>query len=711
MMHQPMGSYQTIFRARFSAITEKEINKAMATLVEPDWNQSRSVDARQELDLRIGCAFTRFQTMYFQSKYSDLDSALISYGPCQTPTLGFCVQRHDIIQSFKPEKYWMIDCKLSYGSCTLSVDWTRQRIFDREAALMFLGILQEHQQAMITDVSEKLRNKSPPVALNTVDMLRVASSQLHMGPQHVMHLAEKLYTQGYISYPRTETTKYPDSFDFHSILVQFKGDAQWREHVDLLLTAKVKCPKGGKDVGDHPPITPMKCASRHELSGDSWRLYEYIVQHFIGSLSPPCQFKVTQATFGVGGEEFTWSGTQPVTPGFTAVMTWMAVASHIAQVELAKGQNWDIKQLKVSEHLTNPPDYLSESELIGLMEKHGIGTDASISVHIENICQRNYVKVDSGRRLIPTKLGIVLVHGYQKIDAELVLPTMRSAVEEQLNLIALGRADFDSVLQHSLDIFGRKFHYFRSGISGMDELFEASFTSVAEGGKPLSRCGRCIRFMRYISAKPQRLYCNTCDETYALPQGGTVKLYKELKCPLDGFELVIFSTGPKGKTYQLCPFCYNQPPFPGVPKNMGCNHCPHVTCPHALPQLSVCDCSECEDGVLVLDPASGPCWRLACNNSQCKVVASLCEGAHRVSVTEQCCACGSRLVQVDFNKANTPLADGSATHVGCPYCDGVISSRMELHHSVRGHGRGRGRGRGGRRGNRRGRGSSGRGRH
>ncbi|WMV48462.1 hypothetical protein MTR67_041847 [Solanum verrucosum] len=102
---------------------------------------------------------------------------------------------------------------------------------------------------------------------------------------------------------------------------------------------------------------------------------------------------------------------------------------------------------------TSPPDYLSESELISLMEKHGIGTDASISVHINNICERNYVQVQAGRRLAPTPLGISLIRGYQCIDSDLCLPDIRSFIEHQITLVAKGQADHSMVVQHVLEQF------------------------------------------------------------------------------------------------------------------------------------------------------------------------------------------------------------------------------------------------------------------
>lgn len=126
-------------------------------------------------------------------------------------------------------------------------------------------------------------------------------------------------------------------------------------------------------------------------------------------------YEETTVTFEVSNETFSLSGKNVIEPGFTEIMPWKRVSDDDPIPTFTNNEMFTIEDMKLDERHTSPPDYLTESELISLMEKHGIGTDASIPVHINNICERNYVKVENGRRLIPTTLGIVLVHGYQKV--------------------------------------------------------------------------------------------------------------------------------------------------------------------------------------------------------------------------------------------------------------------------------------------------------
>ncbi|PAV87722.1 hypothetical protein WR25_03759 [Diploscapter pachys] len=719
-MKRPMnGNFMdVVYRAHFSAITEKDIKAAMRNLGRPDINMSLSVDARQELDLRVGCSFTRFQTKYFQGKYGDLDSTVISYGPCQTPTLGFCVTRHDQIVQFKPEPYWVLQTTFTTASGEeIRPEWERGRIFDREVAQLFLERIKKAKTATVVEITKKEGRKEKPMALNTVELMRVASSYLGLSPQTTMTVAEHLYVSGYISYPRTETTSYPPNFDLVGTLRMQANDSKWGHIARNILEQGVQKPKKGEDKGDHPPITPMK-PSNGQLSGDSARVYDYVTQHFIATLMGPCIYEITTIRLKCGEEELTLQGRDTIVPGFTEIMTWLAVEDERRMPNFKRGDTLTLKEAELADRETSPPSYLTEAELISLMEKHGIGTDASIPVHINTICQRNYVTVESGRRLIPTKLGISLVHGYLRVDRELVLPTMRSEVETQLSLIAKGQADYLAVKNHALEMFRLKFVYFVKNIPLVDTLFEASFTTLSEAGKPFSRCGKCHRFMKLVEAKPQRLFCPACQETYNLPSSkdGILRTYGDRKCPLDEFDLVYWQ-GPGGKlsrSFALCPFCYNNPPFEGMRNGDGCDKCSHPACPHSFMKNGVCGClMEC-GGVLVLDPMSHPKWRLCCN--RCSSVVGLFEGALKVKVTDKNCdECNSQFVSVDY-KDKSPLPEGKTSFKGCIFCDQAVKECINLNHayldeearqksiqSGRDRGRGRGRGRGGPRGRGRGR--------
>jgi len=722
-------AYDRVYRAYFSAINPSDIQKAYQRLGKPDKNQSLSVDARQELDLKVGVAFSRFQTKFFQGRYGDLDSGVLSYGPCQTPTLGFCVQRYLDIETFSPEPYWLLDLSIMKRGRVCKATWDSGRSFNRKKVEQLLEKCWEKStppSVRILSVVSKHRKQGRPTPLNTVALLKACSKALGIGPQHALHAAERLYLSGYLSYPRTESTAYPKSFDINGALQAQATDSRWGSYVRELLQDGPIQSKRGVDMGDHPPITPCRGAHPGELSGDMARVYDLVVRHFIATVSRDADWCSTKVELEVKALEehgkFTIRGKQLVSPGFLAILLHKDYENEQSDPneiddneeeekvlpEFVEGEEVTLSSpnsgsgkvstvtstcatdgratLAIKEKMTTPPSLLSESELITLMEKNGIGTDASISTHIENILKRNYVSLVSGRRLEPTKLGLVLAQGYHLIDSSLVLPQVRASIEGECNKIAKGLASKETVVQKALNFFQGKFTFFVENIAKMDMLFGSSFARLEDVGKPFSRCGLTRRYLQLILGPPPRLYNKFTETVYALPCGGTAKQWTGKKCPVPDcdFELCLYTVGSPSRTYPLCPNCFNTSKEDlnndEADNRVDDNDAIHelklqrlagrtltLACPlpdrhPAIAEMAVMQDKE-SGGLFILDPTSlGSKWRLVSTRSPS--VMHLPQGTEKVTLLDRIDdETGCHYIQIDFKEDKIPLQDGCAKRI------------------------------------------------
>lgn len=217
-----------IFRATFSEITLPSISRALENLGQPNLRVSQAVDVRQELDLRIGAAFTRFQTMRLQKKFPNkLANKLLSYGSCQFPTMGFVVERYKAIENFVPEAFWKIKVFHKIDDVNVEFHWKRLRLFDETAAQSYHDICLENPVAKVEECKSKPKSKWRPLPMDTVELEKLGARKLKLSAKVVMQAAEKLYTQGFISYPRTETNIFPKELNLRPLVEIQTRDQRW----------------------------------------------------------------------------------------------------------------------------------------------------------------------------------------------------------------------------------------------------------------------------------------------------------------------------------------------------------------------------------------------------------------------------------------------------------------------------------------------------
>ncbi|KAF8639574.1 hypothetical protein AX17_001476 [Amanita inopinata Kibby_2008] len=444
-------------RARFSAIIAQQIHNAAQHPVNLDDAQADAVEARILLDLRIGAAFTRMQTLTLQRQVAQLaDNGVISYGPCQFPTLGFVVQRYNQVRSFVPEPFWYIYLSLAREGLEEQTPftWKRGHIFDE---LVVIGIYEhvlEHEIARVTKVSNKATRKWKPLPLTTVELQKAGSRLLRMAPKKVLDIAEKLYQQGFLSYPRTETDQFDPQFDFMSLIQKQTVDPGWGEFATSLQEGGFTAPRRGKNNDKaHPPIHPTAHAGN--LTGDEKRVYEYITRRFLACCSKDAEGWQTTVDVVYGGEEFHATGLVVLERNYLLVYPYDKWTGHQLP-EFEEGEEFRPTVCEMRDGQTSSPSLLTEADLVSLMDKNGIGTDATIAQHIQMVIDRGYVRErmeGNTKYLLPSKLGLGLIEGYNQIglDKSLSKPQLRRETERSMVQVCRRSKSKNDMLTQALE--------------------------------------------------------------------------------------------------------------------------------------------------------------------------------------------------------------------------------------------------------------------
>ncbi|KAL3729036.1 hypothetical protein ACJRO7_033608 [Eucalyptus globulus] len=498
----------TIKRARFSALIEREIHDSVQNLVEPNRWFADAVDARQEIDLRIGASFTRFQTMLLRDAFV-IDSAaddrnlVLSYGPCQFPTLGFVVERFWEIQSHEPEEFWIINCSHKSEEGIATFNWTRGHLFDYTCAVIIYEMCVEEPSATVAGVRQQEKYKYPPHPLSTIELEKRASRYFRMSSEHTMKVAEELYQAGFVSYPRTETDNFSARTDLHAIVQEQQGHPVWGSYAQRLLDPSSGLwrnpSNGGHDDKAHPPIHPTKFSGgERNWSQDHHRLYELVVRHFLACVSQPAVGAETTVEIDIAGEQFAASGRVIIAKNYLDVYRYESWGGSVIPTYVP-GQQFIPTTLTLDSGVTRPPPLLSEADLLNCMDKAGIGTDATMHDHIKKLLDRFYATKDQNMRFSPTNLGEALVMGYDDMGYKLWKPNLRSMMEFDMRAVSEGAKTKAEVLETCLQQMKACFLDARSNKQKLMEAMAVFFERAAQTardeqhvvGEFVRLCGLC----------------------------------------------------------------------------------------------------------------------------------------------------------------------------------------------------------------------------
>jgi DNA topoisomerase-1 len=555
------GAEKKAQRMKFSTLTETELREAYANaLPQLNFPLAYAGMCRHEVDWLFGINLSRALTqaaLKVSGRY-----ATLSTGRVQGPTLRFLVERQQEIETFVPTPYWILKIKLDVDGRILLADYEDDRLERRtEAEDVVRGCT--GKSGTIEKLESNNHELVPPAPFDLSTLQSEAFRHFGLSPHVSLGIAERLYLDQLISYPRTSSQQLPVSIGFEKILKSLGQMETYKTEVaDLLAAGRLTPNEGKKEDPAHPAVYPTGTLPKRQLTAHEQRLYDLVVRRFLASFGRTAVRQSDKATINIANHRFLLRGSRLVEKGWTRIYKPYARFEDITLPPLKVGQRVLINEIKSEQRFTQAPPHYNSSTLLRKMEDSAIGTKATRADIIQTLYKRGYV---TGQQIATTPLASRIIEILIKHCPKVVDVDFTRELEGKIEQIELGSETREQVTLETVEYLKPIMEALKLQEKEIGEELTAIISDMRDESTTLiSRCPQCgsaLKIAKNPRTRKRFIGCsgrwkNNCNYTLPLPQIGTLSLLRKL-CPDCGFQLIQVKS--KGRPpFVSCCRCYAQ---------------------------------------------------------------------------------------------------------------------------------------------------------
>ncbi len=483
-----LGDLTKARRAKFSSLTPAEIRSAFSKLGPLDYEMAEAGECRHVLDWLWGINVSRALMSIFE-RYAG-KRIVLSAGRVQTPTLIHAAEIDLERKLHVPTPLLYPRVRVAIGDATYTLDYDDEPFKSKNEAEEFLRKARSHAYAIVIDVQVKVERIRPPPPFNLPDLQSEAARILKLSPYITQKIAEDLYLDALISYPRTNSQKLPPTLDNKAILTKLCSYEPLSNLVKRLLieTKGILKPHNGvKDDPAHPAIYPTGEIPKKPLSSRHRKLYELIVRRYLATFSSDAMLRLVTITFSVAGRKFKLHALSIVKKGWYTYYPYSMPKEKVVPV-LNKGMKVPIKRVSIVTKYTKPPTPLSRMHLVKWMEDNGIGTESTRAEIVETLYRRGYI-VKRGSRAEVSDLGIAVAIILKKYVPELTSVMLTRRFEELIEAIRNRRISCTTVIENAKEVLSK----YLVKLKNSEEIIAKEFGFFIENIRNEPKCLICNR--------------------------------------------------------------------------------------------------------------------------------------------------------------------------------------------------------------------------